>query len=555
MKYLSLFSGIGSPEQALKNLGVEFELFGFSEIDKYAIKSYCAVHGVDESLNLGDITKIDIESLPLDIDLITHGSPCQDFSVAGSGKGGDIGTGTRSSLMWNTVAICEHCKPKYVIWENVKNVLSKKHRHNFDKYLEEMERIGYNNFYQVLNAKDYGVPQNRERIFVISIRKDIEKDFKFPKGFDNGIRLKDILEEEVEEKYYINTEKAEKLIQEFKSTNKKTLNINPSGKGMNGVLRNDEIASTVTTNKGEGQKVVIPCITPDRLNKRQNGRRFKTNDEPMFTLTAQDRHGILEGDVKILRNVRTEYGKQIRKDYENGNIEEKRSNMTMLEPRKDDITNTITTVTKDNLLLETNTLNFIGGIGDKDIVGDNKKLSRNYPQGNRVYDTNGIACSQTSNGGGIGGKTGLYLVGNLDIKGNEQIRRVYSEEGISPTLNTMQGGNTQPKVMYKVRQATKQGYTIAEEGDSINLEQPNSTTRRGRVGNKIANTLTCSCNQAVVNEYRIRKLTPLECYRLMGFDDEDFYKASALNSNSQLYKQAGNSICVNVLEEIFKNLF
>ena len=275
----------------------------------------------------------------------------------------------------------------------------------------------------------------------------------------------------------------------------------------------------------------------------------------MFTLTAQDRHGILEGNVKILRNVRTEYGKQIRKDYENGNIEEKRSNMTMLEPRKDDITNTITTVTKDNLLLETNTLNFIGGIGDKDIVGDNKKLSRNYPQGNRVYDTNGIACSQTSNGGGIGGKTGLYLVGNLDIKGNEQIKRVYSEEGISPTLNTMQGGNTQPKVMYKVRQATKQGYTIAEEGDSINLEQPNSTTRRGRVDNKIANTLTCSCNQAVVNEYRIRKLTPLECYRLMGFDDEDFYKASALNSNSQLYKQAGNSICVNVLEEIFKNLF
>ena len=119
----------------------------------------------------------------------------------------------------------------------------------------------------------------------------------------------------------------------------------------------------------------------------------------------------------------------------------------------------------------------------------------------------------------------------------------------------MQGGNRQPKVMYKVRQATKRGYDIAEEDDSINLEQPNSTTRRGRVGNKITNTLTCSYNQAVVNEYRIRKLTPLECYRLMGFDDEDFYKASALNSNSQLYKQAGNSICVNVLEEIFKNLF
>lgn len=598
LKYLSLFSGIGAPEKALKNLGIEYELIGFSEIDKYAIKSYCAIHNVSEELNLGDITKIDIKSLPKDIDFITHGSPCTDISLAGKEAGADKGSGTRSSLMWNSVEIFKHCKPKIILWENVKNLLSKKHKHNFDAYIEDLNNLGYVSYYKVLNAKDFGIPQNRERVFTISIRNDINKEFKFPEPFDNGIRLKDLLEKEVDEKYYINTEKAEKLIQEFKSTNKKTLNINPSSKGMNGVVRNDEIASTVTTNKGEGQKVVIPCITPDRLNKRQNGRRFKTNDEPMFTLTAQDRHGILEGDVKILRNVRTEYGKQIRKDYENGNIEEKRSNMTMLEPRKDDITNTITTVTKDNLLLETNTLNFIGGIGDKDIVGDNKSLSRNYPQGNRVYDANNIACSQTANGGGIGGKTGLYLVGNLDgkyeqsnrvyseegiaptimsnsrktctggynspkimqigmldIKGNEQIRRVYSEEGISPTLNTMQGGNTQPKVMYKVRQATKQGYAIAEEGDSINLEQPNSTTRRGRVGNKIANTLTCSCNQAVVNEYRIRKLTPLECYRLMGFDDEDFYKASALNSNSQLYKQAGNSICVNVLEEIFKNLF
>lgn len=206
LKYLSLFSGIGSPEQALKNLGIEFELFGFSEIDKYAIKSYCSVHGVDESLNLGDITKIDIEKLPLNIDLITHGSPCQDFSVAGKGNGGDLGTGTRSSLMWNTVAICEYCKPKYVVWENVKNVLSKKHRHNFDKYLNEMDRIGYDNFYQVLNAKDFGVPQNRERIFVISIRKDIEKKFEFPKGFDNGIRLKDILEDKVGESYFLSEE-------------------------------------------------------------------------------------------------------------------------------------------------------------------------------------------------------------------------------------------------------------------------------------------------------------------------------------------------------------
>ena len=520
LKYLSLFSGIGAPEKALKNLGIEYELIGFSEIDKYAIKSYCAIHNVSEELNLGDITKIDIESLPKDIDFITHGSPCTDISLAGKEAGADKGSGTRSSLMWNSVEIFKHCKPKIILWENVKNLLSKKHKHNFDAYIEDLNNLGYVSYYKVLNAKDFGIPQNRERVFTISIRNDINKEFKFPEPFDNGIRLKDLLEKEVDEKYYINTEKANKLIEEFKANNKnneqKILVCGKLNSSQDGIVCNPNgISPTHVAGHGNCPKVVCPCITPDRLNKRQNGRRFKNNDEPMFTLTAQDRHGILEGDVKILRNVRTEYGKQIRKDYENGNIEEKRSNMTMLEPRKDDITNTITTVTKDNLLLETNTLNFIGGIGDKDIVGDNKKLSRNYPQGNRVYDTNGIACSQTSNGGGIGGKTGLYLVGNLDIKGNEQIRRVYSEEGISPTLNTMQGGNTQPKVMYKVRQATKQGYTIAEEGDSINLEQPNSTTRRGRVGNKIANTLTCSCNQAVVNEYRIRKLTPLECYRFI----------------------------------------
>ena len=544
LKYLSLFSGIGAPEKALKNLGIEYELIGFSEIDKYAIKSYCAIHNVSEELNLGDITKIDIKSLPKDIDFITHGSPCTDLSLAGKEAGADKGSGTRSSLMWNSVEIFKHCKPKIILWENVKNLLSKKHKHNFDAYIEDLNNLGYVSYYKVLNAKDFGIPQNRERVFTISIRNDINKEFKFPEPFDNGIRLKDLLEKEVDEKYYINTEKANKLIEEFKANNKnneqKILVCGKLNSSQDGIVCNPNgISPTHVAGHGNCPKVVCPCITPDRLNKRQNGRRFKTNDEPMFTLTAQDRHGVLE----------------------------------------------------------TNTLNFIGGIGEKDIVGDNKSLSRNYPQGNRVYDANNIACSQTANGGGIGGKTGLYLVGNLDgkyeqsnrvyseegiaptimsnsrktctggynspkimqigmldIKGNEQIRRVYNEEGLSPTLNTMQGGNTQPKILYKVKQATKQGYDIAEEGDSINLEQPNSTTRKGRVGNKIANTLTCSCNQAVVNEYRIRKLTPKECWRLMGFKDEQFLKAEQVCSNSQLYKQAGNSIVVNVMEEIFKNL-
>lgn len=350
IRYLSLFTGIGSPESGLEVLNIPFELIGFSEIDKFAIKSYCAVHGVDEKLNLGDITKIEIEKLPKDIDLITHGSPCQDFSVAGKGKGADEGTGTRSSLMWNTVAICEHCRPKYVIWENVKNVLSKKHKHNFDKYIDEMERLGYKNYYKVLNAKNYGIPQNRERIFCISIRGDLNKEFEFPKGFNNGLVLKDFLETEVDEKFYISNEKVNRLLFNTKynpDTSKSCIgtcntkndlsfafrdrvysmetegptlcatdykdakkilcvgNINSSGIGLNkNVHHQCGLVDTLTINKGEGHKIVCPCITPDRVNKRQNGRRFKENGEPMFTITSQDRHGILVGDFRYDEGLR-----------------------------------------------------------------------------------------------------------------------------------------------------------------------------------------------------------------------------------------------------------
>lgn len=205
MKVLSLFSGIGAFEKALKRIGIEYELVGFSEIDKYAIKSYCAVHGADESLNLGDVSKIDLDKLKEigDIDLITHGSPCQDFSIAGRLAGGDKGSGTRSSLMWCTVDIVEKTCPKYVIWENVKNLLSAKNRHNFDSYIQIMNEMGYNSYYQVLNAKNFGIPQNRERVFTVSIRKDIDEGYEFPEEIELTKKLKDVLEKDVDEKYYL----------------------------------------------------------------------------------------------------------------------------------------------------------------------------------------------------------------------------------------------------------------------------------------------------------------------------------------------------------------
>lgn len=217
LRVLSLFSGIGAFEMALRNIEIDYELVNFCENDKYAIKAYCAIHDVDENLNLGDITKVNIKTLPKDIDLITHGSPCQDFSVAGLQRGGDEGSKTRSSLMWNTVEIIKHCKPKYVIWENVKNVLSKKHKHNFDKYLKTLELLEYTNYWKVLNAKDYGVPQNRERVFVVSILGE-HKPYEFPKPIKLEKRLKDILEIEIDDKYYL-SEKVQKRFKQTKSDN------------------------------------------------------------------------------------------------------------------------------------------------------------------------------------------------------------------------------------------------------------------------------------------------------------------------------------------------
>lgn len=198
LKVLELFAGLGACSKALERLNIPHEIVDAVEIDKYAIQSFNAIHNTN--FEPQDITTWDKD---IEVDLIMHGSPCQDFSLAGKQAGGDKDSGTRSSLMYETIRIVEKLKPKYVIWENVKNLLSKKHRHNFDAYLETMEQLGYKNYYQVLNAKDYGIPQSRERVFTISIRNDINKDFQFPNKQPLKLKLKDLLDDKVDEKYYL----------------------------------------------------------------------------------------------------------------------------------------------------------------------------------------------------------------------------------------------------------------------------------------------------------------------------------------------------------------
>lgn len=255
LRVFEAFAGVGSQRMALRNLGINHEVVGISEIDKYSLKSYEAIHG--DCPNFGDISKINPSDLP-NMDLFTYSFPCQDLSVSGKQMG--LGEGTRSGLLYECEKIIETKKPKYLLLENVKNLVSKKFKEDFDRWLKYLESLGYSNYWEVLNAKDYGIPQNRERVFVISILNNY-KCYKFPPKINLSNKLSNILENEVDEKYYINSEKANKLISEFINTGKKTLNINPSGKGMGGVVRNDSVSNTLTC--GEGPKIVHPYIVAD----------------------------------------------------------------------------------------------------------------------------------------------------------------------------------------------------------------------------------------------------------------------------------------------------
>ena len=444
LRVLSLFSGIGAFEKALTNIGVDFDMVGFSEIDKYATKSYCAIHNVDESLNLGDITKIDLSNLP-NADLITHGSPCTSFSLAGKGAGGDKGSGTQSSLMWYSVEIINRVKPKYVIWENVKNVLSKKHRHNFDLYIDILDKMGYKSYFEVLNAKNYGVPQNRERIFVISILGE-HKPFIFPDEIPLELKLKDILEESVEEKYYLKDTKDFFIKNSFKMEYK--------GNGFRfapHVKANANVGCTVTTRAGArmDDNFILD------INSEQEKFEFSTKNEELKLLVPQaTKSGYIEMELPGVADLSYPSSKTRR-----GRVQE-------------------------------------GGKISPCIAATQQDICYIQYKGNEV-ELPCIAASRGRNPENPSDKTsGCPTEQRLEVNTNN----------VSNTLTTVQ----------------KDNYVL----DVNDLSQ-----------------------------LKIRKLTPKECWRLMSFTDSDIEKCISIGiSNTQLYKQAGNSIVVSILEGIFKNL-
>lgn len=313
LKVFTAFSGYDSQCMALDRLhrhnpDFNYELVGWAEIDKYAIAAHNAVYPQWAERNYGDIAKIDWAQVP-DFDLFTYSSPCQDFSQAGKQAGGTEGSGTRSSLLWECRRAILAKKPKYLLMENVAALVSQKFIRLFNAWQLELESYGYRNFAKVLNAKDYGVPQNRERIFMVSVL-DEQARYEFPDPMPLPLRLKDVLEPKVDERYYL----SEKTIEMFDNHKAKQQAL---GRGFGWM-----------PTEGDGTAFTIKASSHDR---------------------ADDNY---IKEPQVMTPKRTEYGKQIRKQYENHEVTEQRKNIQQLEPRTDGVSNTLTGVQKDNYVCE-----------------------------------------------------------------------------------------------------------------------------------------------------------------------------------------------------------
>lgn len=304
MKFLDLFAGVGGFRFGMESAG--HECVGFVEIDKYARKSYEAIHNTEGEWTAHDITSVtddDIRGLRDrgQIDIICGGFPCQAFSVAGKRKGFDD---TRGTLFFEIARFANIIRPQYLFLENVKGLLNHDGGITFEVILRTLDELGYDAEWQVLNSKDFGVPQNRERVFIIGHLREASARKVFPVGRTSS-EANSIEIIAHRKGYRRNTQVFNPTgITETLDTGQgggrghytvsKVGNVNPSGNGMNGqVYSSDGLSPTLTTNKGEGLKIIQPVLTPDRAEKRQNGRRFKNAGEPMFTLTAQDRHGVM----------------------------------------------------------------------------------------------------------------------------------------------------------------------------------------------------------------------------------------------------------------------
>lgn len=547
LRLVELFAGIGSQTQALKNIGVPHKVVAISEIDKYAIASYTAMHG--EVLNLGDIREM--TALPA-ADLVTYSFPCQDISVAGKGAG--IKVGTRSGLLLEVerllLAASEQGNlPKYLLLENVKNLVSKRFIADFNKWLAFLESLGYTNYWQVLNAKDYGIPQNRERVFCVSIRGE-HKPFVFPKKQELKLRLRDMIDEVVDEKYYLKESTIRSIVNSHFNARRDSIR-NP----------NDIACCLKARDFHEPQCVQVGEVVGGKWDKMHDISRRVYEPNGLAPTVHCQQGGNTE--LKIAENMEFPIIAAMRgRNPENPSDRTPGINLEQrLEPNEKGLCNALTTVQKDNLVVE----------GDyvarcySEFIEKHGYMPEMFVAYNR-QEVNDIAPTLTGQCACASGSSAVLKVETEDVTvlapnnwkhkaGDGTVTRERIEKEIVPALQATPGQTQQSYLKIKV--ATKLGYEEAEEGDFVNITYPSSKTKRGRVGKGVAHTLTCGDGNAVItNNVRIRKLTPKECLRLMGWKDEQIDKiAAAKVSATQQYRQAGNGIVVQVLEGIFKALF
>lgn len=464
MKFIDLFSGIGGFRSALELC--DHECMAFAEIDKYARQSYKAIYDTEHEEEWHDVTKITDEQFKKYhgiVDIVVGGFPCQAFSIAGHRKGFED---TRGTLFFEIARAIQLIQPKYALLENVKGLFSHEKGSTFATIIRTLDEMGYVVEWGLFNSKYWGVPQNRERVFILATRKDI---FTQPVIFNLlkqqttvSSRLMDILEDEVDEKYYLRSEKSQQLID----------------------MMRDKI--------GKNERVVVDASI--------NEPRIK---EVMNTVIAR---------------------------YDSGIQNQRSTGGAVIEPA-------------------------IRQIGN---VVDNKETFGGNPQRGRVYDAEGISptlnCMQ---GGGLEPKIVVdtlpkgEIINPLKNKtdyGWHFEQGVFDEKGIARTVKANGGSGNIPKVITEEKTIT----------NVIGSTQKNATVNDGN----LAPTLTSSMGtggghvpMTLYTDLRIRKLTPLECWRLQGFKDEQFYKAQEDGlSNAQLYKQAGNSVTVNVVHAIVSKL-
>lgn len=503
------------------SLRKDWKLVNFCEFDKYATKSYCAIHGVDESLNLGDITKVDETKLE-DFNMICGGSPCQDFSVAGKQKG-SVWTckdcdheynpltvhwsqrnkcphcnsenieKTRSSLLVEYLRVIRANKPNFGMYENVKNIVGKQFRDTtFKLFEDELHEYGYSTYWKVLNAKDYGIPQNRERVYLIFIKKELDNGkFVFPEGFDNGIRLKDVLEDEVDEKYYISDDKVQKFLENLKSKNiceNYTLKLDGNNYNQRCVVHApNDFCRTIIGSGGSGG--------------------YHAGNDPKVLVQIQSENTDKNNVPVRIGNI---YGEQFGTGYA-GNVWDKESISPTLMTMQGGGRQPHIMCGIDKSVNDTKQIEYANCITAREDRG----VSNRKSEGTAVFEMPDYSYCLDAN---------YYKGTTIEQYVDKHRRQLVSE--------------------------------IKEADDKTIIQEPRGFNKGGE--HDICPTLSShswECNNFVKEQIRIRKLSPKECFRLMGFSDSAYEAASKVVSNSQLYKQSGNSIVVDVLYYILVELY